>query len=251
MPLQNRNTRKWLGALTVGALLHTPLHAEPARTQGHAPDRQEIAHALEVVRADPNLATERKVRTLQWLDKTDRSASNSSGSASSLDWILELIRWIAQSARLLAWAIIALLVALLVTFLIRLLRARQPRSKATRRTSPPSRVRDLDIRPESLPSNIGATARALWDAGDHRAALSLLYRGLLSRLAHVHDVPIRESSTEGDCLRLAAAKLRDVQKDYAQRLVQMWLQAVYGGQQPEADSLYTLCDEFAPALDAP
>ena len=45
---------------------------------------------------------------------------------------------------------------------------------------------------------------ALWDRGDHRAALALLYRGLLSRLVHVHRVPIRDSSTEGDCLALAA-----------------------------------------------
>ena len=68
----------------------------------------------------------------------------------------------------------------------------------------PTHVRDLDIRPESLPDDIGAAARALWDRGEHRAALALLYRGLLSRLAHVHRLPIRDSSTEGDCLALAA-----------------------------------------------
>ena len=55
--------------------------------------------------------------------------------------------------------------------------------------------------------DIGAAARVLWDRGDHRAALALLYRGMLSRLAHVHRIPIRDSSTEGDCLALAASHL--------------------------------------------
>ncbi len=51
----------------------------------------------------------------------------------------------------------------------------------------PSHVRELDIRPESLPDDIGAAVRALWLAGERRAALSLLYRGTLSRLVHSYD----------------------------------------------------------------
>jgi hypothetical protein len=111
-------------------------------------------------------------------------------------------------------------------------------------------VQDLDIRPESLPDNIGAAARTLWDSGEHRAALSLLYRGVLSRLVHVHNIPIRDSSTEGDCLRLTATRLREEQRNYVALLIQIWQHAVYGGQQPETASLHTLCDGFAPALDA-
>ena len=41
----------------------------------------------------------------------------------------------------------------------------------------PSHVRDLDIRPESLPDDVGAAALALWQRGEQRAALALLYRG--------------------------------------------------------------------------
>ena len=89
-------------------------------------------------------------------------------------------------------------------------------------------MQDLDIRPESLPPNIGAAARALWDRGEHRAALALLYRGLLSRLAHVHQVPVRDSSTEGDCLALCRAHLAGPGIDYAARLIVLWQAAVYG-----------------------
>ena len=111
-------------------------------------------------------------------------------------------------------------------------------------------MRDLDIRPESLPEDIGAAARALWDRGEHRAALALLYRGLLSRLAHVHRIPIRDSSTEGDCLALAASHLPQRSREYASRLVRVWQRFVYGGQHTEAATVHALCDDFGVARSA-
>ena len=110
-------------------------------------------------------------------------------------------------------------------------------------------MRDLDIRPASLPPDIGAAARALWDGGQHRAALALLYRGLLSRLAHVHSVPIQDSTTEGDCLALAAAHLARPRHDYVSRLVRVWQHAVYGHEEVSAGAVHDLCDGFATALD--
>ena len=65
----------------------------------------------------------------------------------------------------------------------------------------------------------------------------------------MHNVPIRDSSTEGDCLQLTANRLREEQRNYVALLIRVWQHAVYGGQQPETTSLYTLCDGFAPALD--
>ena len=88
-----------------------------------------------------------------------------------------------------------------------------------RHSFPPSHVRELDIRPESLPDDIGAAALAVWERGEQRAALALLYRGLLSRLVHAHGVPIRASSTEGDCLALAQSRLAAGSAQYAARLV--------------------------------
>jgi hypothetical protein len=215
---------------------------------GSLPDQKEIAHAIETVKADPNLATERTIRTLRWRDESKpRTPGN---IPVSLQWLLQLIEWFAQSARVLVWVAAALLVGLLAIYLVRLIRARVPSGNQSHVVIP-THVQDLDIRPESLPDNIGAEARALWDRGQHRGALSLLYRGLLSRLVHVHNVPIRDSSTEGDTLQLAATRLRENQSGYVTRLIRVWQHAVYGGQQPEPESVYVLCDEFAPALDVP
>jgi len=213
---------------------------------GQAPSRTDIQHALEVVRADPNLAPEKTVRTLKWVQTSDPEPHERSDS---LQWLIELMGWFAQTARVVVWVAVALVAGLLVVFVLRLLKERSP-SMGPRRKAIPTHIQDLDIRPESLPDNIGTAARALWDSGDHRAALSLLYRGLLSRLVHVHNVPIRDSSTEGDTLQLTVSRLEAQKRDYVSRLIRVWQHAVYGGQQPDADAIYVLCDEFAPALDS-
>src|SRR5690606_9992514 len=114
----------------------------------------------------------------------------------------------------------------------------------------PTHVRDLDIRPESLPDDIGAAAWSLWEHGEHRSALSLLYRGLLSRLVHAHALPIRDSSTEGDCLALAERYLASDRHDYVSQLIRTWQRAVYGGENPQAPDIRRLCDDFAQALRA-
>jgi hypothetical protein len=212
---------------------------------GERPGDAEVARAVQEVMADPNLATERTVRTLRWRDSPEQ---RSSGTPWWLAWIGGLFGWIAQSARVLVWCAAAVLAGMLVVFLVRLARAHRDSSQ-DRGFVAPTHVRDLDIRPEMLPDDIGAAARALWDRGEHRAALALLYRGLLSRLVHVHRIPIRDSSTEGDCLTLADRHLPPARREYATRLVQVWQRAVYGHEQVHASSVYPLCDEFAAAFD--
>jgi hypothetical protein len=91
----------------------------------------------------------------------------------------------------------------------------------------------------------------LWDRGDHRASLALLYRGLLSRLVHVHRLSIRDSSTEGDCLTLVAQHLTPARREYASLLITAWQRSVYGREQFRAATVYALCDDFAPVLDCP
>ena len=114
----------------------------------------------------------------------------------------------------------------------------------------PSHVRELDIRPESLPADIGAAVRAAWLAGKQRIALSLLYRGALSRLVHSLAVPIDDASTEGDCVRLASSVLGAERIAFLRRLVGTWQLGVYGDRPPETASVLALCDDFDRMLPA-
>ena len=221
-----------------------------ATAAGPAPefDRAAIAKALEAVRADPQLSAEKTMKTLRWRDRRQPARAERIGW---LAWIAGLFAWLGQSGRYLVWVSAAILAVLAARYVLETAtRARLAREEDEPLTTP-THVRDLDIRPASLPPDIGAAARALWDGGQQRAALALLYRGLLSRLAHVHSVPIRDSTTEGDCLALAAAHLATPRHDYVSRLVLLWQHAVYGHEDVSAVAVHDLCDGFATALDRP
>jgi hypothetical protein len=239
---------RWTIVALVASASVTALGAQqPVRTDGAAqPDEAEIAAALARVKADPNLASEQTITMLRWKDST---TSTRAESPSWLAWIRDLFRWVDQSARVLMWFVIAALVGVLAFYLARIMYRQSPSSREEAFVVP-THVRDLDIRPEALPADIGAAARQLWDRGEHRLALALLYRGLLSRLAHVHQVPILDASTEGDCLALAVRHVPQRRYDYAARLVHAWQRFVYGRLDVRSETVYRLCDEFGPALDA-
>jgi len=243
--------RRRLLTAAVAAVLTALTLAAPAGGQSPAmaidrPTDVEIARALEQVKADPNLATERTIRTLHWKDS--QVTVRRTRWPAWLLWLGEFFQWVNQSARVLMWIALIGLGAWLVAYLVRLAGG-QRMIGGSGGFVPPTHVRDLDIRPETLPAEIGAAARALWDRGEHRGALALLYRGMLSRLAHVHRVPIRDSSTEGDCLSMAARHLTQHKRDYTIVLVRVWQRFVYGGEDVETSTVYSLCHNFASALD--
>ena len=147
------------------------------------------------------------------------------------------------------WGVLLALAAVLIVYIVRIARKRGVPIREAALIAP-THVRDLDIRPETLPHDIGGAARTLWDRGEHRAALALLYRGVLSRLAHVHHLPIRDSTTEGDCLALATRHLAPGGRDYASRVIVVWQRAVYGHDEVQPSIVHRLCDDFAAALAA-
>jgi Domain of unknown function (DUF4129) len=217
-----------------------------AQEAGAEPSDAEIAAAIERLTADPNLASEEQQRVLRWADSDDDRPAEPPGW---FDWIGELFSWLAQTSRVLVWLVLIVLAALLVLAIVRFIQSsRGGAGERQRRVDVPTHVRDLDIRPESLPDDIGAAAFAHWEAGERRAALSLLYRGLLSRLVHEHSVPIRQSTTEGDCLALAARHLQADRTPYVTQLVRVWQHATYGGREPETTDVRLLCEGFATAL---
>jgi hypothetical protein len=242
----------------LAAVISTAAAAQPQPSAGTAPQpqpalattapltRKEIADAVEKVKADPNLATERTIKTLRWKESDEKEKPKTPTWPA---WFAGMFGWVDQTARVLVWAAAILLLGFLLVYLIRTVRTAAAVGPEEAFVLP-THVRDLDIRPESLPDDVGLAARALWDRGEHRAALALLYRGMLSRLAHVHRVPIRDSSTEGDCLALAATHLALGAHEYVSRLVTVWQRFVYGGEATQSVTVHGLCDSFALSLDA-
>ena len=211
------------------------------------PTAAQVDAAMRRLRQDPNLVSTTRIHALRWVASTDEPRA---ADPSWLRWIVNLFDWLAESGRLIVWIVCAVVVGLLGVYVLRLARDRQ-RTQSAPTVSAPTHVRDLDIRPETLPADIGAAARNLWEQAQHRAALSLLYRGLLSRLAHAHSVPIRHSTTEGESVELAGRYLDAGATGYVAQLVRVWQRAVYRGEEPTTEAVMSLCAGFADALDPP
>jgi hypothetical protein len=207
--------------------------AAPATT----PD--DVARAVATVRSDPNLGGPRTERSLRL--KPDKDKRRAEPPA---PWLLEMVRWMSEAGRGLMWLLGAIAVAFLIVFAWRWVRVRADAVASRSAVLPPSHVNDLDIRPDSLPDDIAGSARMLWQRGEQRAALSLLYRGALSRLVHDHGVAIRGASTEGECVVLARAALPAAGGAFFERLVGAWQIAVYAARWPDATSVAALFEGF-------
>lgn len=235
----------WLVASAAQAQASAPA---PASATASAPGRPRldvaaVEAAASAVRADPDLGGFRTERTWRFKDR------GRDEPVSADPFWLNLARWLAEGARGLVWLLGAVLLALLLVSARRWL-AVHGDAIHTRGARLPSHVRELDIRPESLPDDIGAAVRELWLAGERRAALSLLYRGALSRLVHSYEVAIGDASTEGDCIRLARAALPAERSDFVTALVGAWQLAVYGNRPLRSDDVLRLCADFDRMLPA-
>ncbi len=107
----------------------------------------------------------------------------------------------------------------------------------------PSEIFGLDITPESIPDLLSDEVLKLWGEGEFIQAISLLYRGYLSKLTHEYDVDIKISHTENDCL-LAAKKMFANKKEILQlftQISQMWLKSAYAHQLPNKDEVINCC----------
>ena len=207
-----------------------------------------IDAAASALRADPLISGRHKEHDLQWKKDDDKPKPKEKREPES-HWFSSLVDFINDSSRVLFWGIALVLVVVGLVSGRHLVELRGLR----RRGALPgvvSHVRELDVRPESLPADVGAAAWAMWQAGQVPAALSLLYRGALSRLIHRHQVPITASITEGECLDLARNRLDAATLGYVTRVVRAWQASTYGGRALSAAMGEALCTAFAERLDA-
>ena len=164
------------------------------------------------------------------------------------DWVQAISDFIALLARYWLWIVAGLLLAFVLyhhKVWMSWMRDAQPAE-----TPSPIDVRELDAHP-ALPVDIPATVRALWQRGEQRTALALLYQAAVQRLAERLGTPLPPGATEGECL---ARSRRLGDRRYAglfTRIVQCWQAAAYARRMPETDLVEgLLADWIAPGTVA-
>ncbi|MES2405769.1 MAG: hypothetical protein V4528_00430 [Pseudomonadota bacterium] len=99
----------------------------------------------------------------------------------------------------------------------------------------------LDIQPQSLPENVAETAWKLWQDGQPRNALSLLYRGALAHWVTREKVVLGANATEGECIRLFRSSATQETGNYFCLLTTAWQSMAYANRQPDATAMQQLC----------
>jgi len=209
-----RMAARGLGACFLAFLMLAPMALRAAPSP-----REEIKEVLKA----PEFAGTRKEWAIRLRNPTPDPVRKSSTTP---PWLKRLSALLGIALK---WVIPFLLVAALVYFLWK----NRETFLASVGTLEPLRAPDqlfgLDIRPAALPRDIPRAADELWEAGDPRGALSLLYRGALAHLVHRLRTPLGPGSTEGDCLDLARGALPETGWQYFARLTGTWRGLAYGG----------------------
>ncbi|NQD38457.1 hypothetical protein HPT27_15655 [Permianibacter sp. IMCC34836] len=114
-------------------------------------------------------------------------------------------------------------------------------------------IAGLDIRPESLPTDVVTAVRQLWQRGELRAALALLYRATLSRLVSDAGLALTRGATENDCLRVAqrahaAQQLSAAGLAVATEVTELWLYAAFADRWPGNEQIESALADWQQAF---
>ncbi len=215
----------------------------PARASVCVPDLPETASgcAAEVLSEKDFGKTTKELR---WMPRDFESEPDSDELDTS--WLAPFAEAVARAAQVLLYGALALgVVAILFA-----LRGVRPPTERDGPAAAPVSFFGLDLDPASLPDDVAAAARALWQSGDRAGALSLLYRGALVRLAARGALEIPESATEFECVRAVRRTQPEPVASAFGALTGSWIRARYAHEPPGDAEFSALCDRFA-ALDAP
>ena len=160
-------------------------------------------------------------------DSAFRDAMRSVGEVFAL--IVEFGVWILA-------ALVALLVFLSRHYWLPFLLAGSP----VRQRSARVMLASGEVRAEELPDDVPGSVRALWQNGDRRAALSLLYRASVFELVRRYGVRLPVSATEGGCLAAVAEQAEPAQSGLFRRIVNAWVMLAYGARVPSTEEVESL-----------
>jgi hypothetical protein len=225
--------------LAVAVVLAVSLAPSPVRAQ-RDPGR-EISKVL----ADPEFGHEEQVSALRYVGPKMKPDEDNKKKM-DLEWLRVLVQMISNGARAIAWAVAIIAVLILLYHGARYIRMKGlglgPRER-------PQFLFGLDVRPESLPGDVAAAARAAIDAGKLREALSLLYRASLVRLMD-EGLEFLQGDTEGDCVRTVKRGIASGRARYFMQLVEAWQLIAYAHRSLARDAALALVDGWPAAFPA-
>jgi hypothetical protein len=186
---------------------------------------------VEEVLRDPLFGEKKKKWSIKYVGPGSEEKKQ---KPADLAWMEAFGKFLGYFFRFLAWIIGAAAVVALLVYLLKQWQSGRWRHWLAKRDKPLEMLFGLDVRPESLPSDVAAAARACIARNDLRGALSLLYRGALVFLIQDGRINIAAGDTEGVCARQVSKHyLHDASHQklpsYFSELVRVWQLVAYSG----------------------
>lgn len=192
-------------------------------------------------------------------DDKDKSTNAFDG----FGWVNDAVKFLAVIVEALLWLVPLLLIYYLYRYREYWMNLVQGRGFRADKTQLADTLFGLDVTPESLPDDIQQEARALWQQGLHREAISLLYRGALAALLRLYTLNLPPGATEHDCLRQVERFQRDATmrteenlRDRAahfRQLTSIWINVAYAHRVPVESEFLRLClswnENYADAME--
>ena len=183
------------------------------------------------------------------------------------EWIINLIEWLENHwpewtiigdlsfkdmlALLLKGAVSVFLISIVIYVLMRYREKLRLWVSADERhvEKVPEMLFGMDVREESLPTDIVTQVKSLWAAGKLREAMALLYRATLSRMIHQHGLAFSDAMTENECAALVSQARPPEAARYFNRMTRIWLRLAYGHIEPSEEHVNELCEQWEGVLD--
>lgn len=261
-----RMVQRRVNGLSVGILLAVLAVSVAHTPQAALAQETEISHETESPAIDPGFAgywvdddvkpkvqtvltsdalkTTREIETWQAID-SDEPEPDDDGELTR--WWIDLIQGVGRIMSFIVefglWIVLALLLCLVFLNRWRWL----PYLGRQRATTPiTSRIvlASGEVSADLLEDDVPAAVLRLWNSGDKRRALGLLYRSSILAAVIRHGVQLPPCATEGACAMAVGQQADTAQSDYFRRVVSAWIRCAYGNFVVDNDAVVTLCSEW-------
>lgn len=239
-----------LALLALAALLQfTPPAVAPVQAQS---ERDTVKEEILAIKQGPDFHRMETKRVIKSADEEESDFDKGFWQAifSFFAGTTKIAGTVASVAELLLWGLVLLGIAFLILkYGTWLERFPQLLPRRRRREYQPQTLFGMEVTRESLPDDVGRAAQALWQRGEQRQALALLYRGSLASLLSA-GVPLRDGSTEQECLQLAERLQQELNIPaasiaYFSQLTRVWRHLAYGHHAPTDAQADALCRDWA------
>jgi hypothetical protein len=167
-------------------------------------------------------------------------------------WLRTIVNLIAGSIEVfLTVLVVSLLLLLIYHYRQWLSELISPVNSTSPKIEPAQSVFGLDISQQNILDQPAQKAQLLWQKGQQRQSLSLLYRASLLTLINNQHLTLYDGFTEGECVAQVKQSANLTTANYFARLTQNWQRLAYASIVPQESLMQQLFDEFDSAFKEP